>query len=60
MKFWFWDAWEDPSKHKGQLYLFGKVPVEEKRPTEFKSICVKIENVERCLYLLPRKYVRMR
>lgn len=54
---WFWDAWEDHYKAPGQLFLFGKVAIEGRLPVEYKSACVKIENVERCMYLLPREYV---
>lgn len=57
VRFWFWDAWEDPYKKPGQIYLFGKIAVEGKTPPEFKSACIKVENIERCLYLLPREYV---
>lgn len=56
---WFWDAWEDHIKAPGQLYLFGKVAIEGRTPVEYKSACVKIENVERCMYLLPREYVKI-
>lgn len=56
MKFWFWDAYEDPFKFPGKVFLFGKMPVED-NPKEFKSVCVTIENVEKCLYLLPRRFV---
>lgn len=56
LKFWYWDAYEDPIKLPGKLFLFGKM-VSDKNPKEFKSVCVTVENVQRCLYLLPRKYV---
>ena len=56
MKFWFWDAWEDPVKFPGKVFLFGRVPSKQD-PKEFNSVCIAIENVERCLYLLPREYV---
>lgn len=56
MKFWFWDAWEEPVKFPGKLFLFGKVQ-SDKNPNEYNSVCVTIENVERCLYLLPREEV---
>lgn len=59
MKFWYWDAWEDPTI-PGQIFLFGKIATENQttRATEFKSICVKVENVEHCIYVLPREFVR--
>lgn len=57
MKFWYWDAYEDPIKLPGKIFLFGKI-VSDQNPNEFKSVCITIENVNRCLYLLPRQYVR--
>lgn len=59
MKFWYWDAYEDPIKLPGKIFLFGKI-VSDQNPKEFKSVCVTVENVNRCLYLLPRKYVGYR
>ncbi len=58
MKFWYWDAWEDPNI-PGQIFLFGKIAADSKagRSVEFKSICVKVENVEHCVYVLPREFV---
>lgn len=56
LKFWFWDAWEDPIKLPGKVFLFGRVPAAN-NPNEFRSACVTIENVERNLYVLPRKFV---
>lgn len=56
LKFWFWDAWEDPIKLPGKVFLFGRVPAVN-NPNEFRSGCVTIENVERNLYVLPRKFV---
>lgn len=56
LKFWFWDAWEEPIKFPGKVFLFGRVPAEN-NSKEFRSVCVTIENVERNLYVLPRKFV---
>lgn len=56
LRFWYWDAYEDPIKLPGKIYLFGKM-VSDKNPKEFKSVCITVENVNRCLYFLPRKYV---
>lgn len=58
MKFWFWDAWDEPIKFPGKVFLFGKTPLENNL-NEYKSVCVTIENVEKCLYLLPREYVSL-
>lgn len=56
MKFWYWDAFEDPIKLPGKIFLFGKMASAE-NPKEFKSVCITVEKVNRCLYLLPRQYV---
>lgn len=55
MRFWYWDAYEEPIKFPGKVFLFGRMPT-EKNPREFKSVCITVENVERNLFLLPRKY----
>lgn len=58
MKFWYWDAYEDTIKFPGKIYLFGKM-VSNQNPKEYKSVCITVENVDRCLYLLPREYVSL-
>lgn len=50
VKFWYWEAWEDPNKCPGEVFMFG-------RTSENKSICVRVGKIDRVLYLLPRKYV---
>lgn len=58
MKFWYWDAWEDPTI-PGQIFLFGKIASDANaRTPEYKSICVKVENVDYCISVLPREFVR--
>ncbi|KAG5673797.1 hypothetical protein PVAND_003814 [Polypedilum vanderplanki] len=54
-KFYYLDAWTDIINRPGEIYLFGKVQV----PGEdtYNSICVRIENVNRHLFLLPRTHV---
>lgn len=56
INFWYWDAYEDPIKLPGKVFLFGRMPMEG-NSNEYKSVCVTIEKVNRSLYLLPRKYV---
>lgn len=56
LKFWFWDAWEDPIKLPGKVYLFGRTPVAN-NPKEYRSICIAVEGIERNLYVLPRQFV---
>lgn len=55
MKFYFFDAWTDFNNRPGEVYLFGKVEVPGKVVT-YNSICVRIENVNRHLFLLPRTH----
>lgn len=48
--FWF-DAYEDPLRKPGEIYLFGK-RLNDKN--QWKSVCVWIRNIERTMYVLPR------
>ncbi|EDV42091.1 uncharacterized protein Dana_GF17808 [Drosophila ananassae] len=50
LRFWFWEAWEDPTKLPGEVFLFG-------RTADGKSVCVRVQNINRVLYLLPRQYL---
>ncbi|XP_030374617.1 DNA polymerase alpha catalytic subunit [Scaptodrosophila lebanonensis] len=50
LRFWYWEAWEDAQKLPGEVFLFG-------RTADGKSICVRVQNINRVLYLLPRQYV---
>lgn len=56
MKFYYLDAWTDMNNRPGEIYLFGKAEVPGKTDV-YNSICVKIENVNRHLFLLPRTHV---
>lgn len=61
LKMWFWDAWVDPVKAPGHVYLFGKVACQgsgtaSATQPEYKSTCLRLEQVERCIYLLPRDF----
>lgn len=50
----FWlDAYEDPFRQPGTVYLFGKVWVESMKG--HVSCCVAVKNIERKIYLLPRE-----
>ncbi|EDW81452.1 uncharacterized protein Dwil_GK12074 [Drosophila willistoni] len=50
LRFWYWEAWEDPLKLPGEVFLFGRM-------ADGKSICVRVQNINRVLYLLPRQYL---
>ncbi|KAK8807460.1 hypothetical protein WA158_004219 [Blastocystis sp. Blastoise] len=47
--YWY-DLYEDPFNH-GNLCIFGKM----KKDSQFVSVCVRIESIERELYVLPRE-----
>jgi len=51
--YWF-DAFEDHLKQPGVVFLFGKVWAESAK--QHVSCCVSVKNIERCVYLLPRRY----
>ncbi|XGW24552.1 hypothetical protein V3C99_006184 [Haemonchus contortus] len=54
----FWlDAYEDPVKHSGTVYLFGRVNVSGNK---WASCCVTVKNIFRQVFFLPReaKFVR--
>ena len=49
----YWlDAYEDPFKHAGTVWLFGKVWIEKARA--HVSCCVSVKNIERNVFLLKR------
>jgi len=50
LRFWYWEAWEDPIKLPGEVFLFG-------RTADGKSVCLRVQNINRVLYLLPRQFV---
>ncbi|XP_013098926.1 DNA polymerase alpha catalytic subunit [Stomoxys calcitrans] len=50
LRFWYWEAWEDPLRRPGEIFLFG-------RTEEGKSISVRVEKIDRVIYLLPREYL---
>lgn len=58
MKFFYFDAWTDVNNRPGEVYLFGKVEVPgANNKTTYNSICLRIENVNRSLFILPRTHV---
>ena len=54
-RFYWWDAYEDPYKQPGVVYLLGKVFVPSIK--EYCSCCLTVKNIPRRIYLLPRVYV---
>jgi hypothetical protein len=52
LKMWWYDAYE--RKEKGYVYLFGKVL--NKGTNKYVSCCVTVKNIERNLFVLPRKF----
>lgn len=52
MQFYWLDAIEDSFSHSGTVYLFGKVFIPSMK--SFESICVRVENIPRCVYFSPK------
>lgn len=54
-RFYYLDAYENPYKNPGTVYLFGKTYI----PSHdiYCSCCVMVHCIPRRIYLLPRKYV---
>ncbi|GAA5813555.1 hypothetical protein MFLAVUS_007037 [Mucor flavus] len=52
LKMWWYDAYE--RKEKGYVYVFGKVL--NKKTNKYVSCCVTVKNIERNLFVLPRKF----
>ena len=48
LRMYWLDAHEDPYKHPGTVWLFGKVAVQ---PRKFVSCCVTVKNIPRRIYL---------
>ncbi|KAG5880463.1 hypothetical protein JTB14_000568 [Gonioctena quinquepunctata] len=53
-RFYWWDAFEDPEKQRGVVFLFGKTYCDKTR--SFVSCCVAVRNISRRLFLLPRPF----
>ncbi|KAJ8955593.1 hypothetical protein NQ318_001423 [Aromia moschata] len=54
-RFYWWDAYEDPEKQRGVVFLFGKTYCE--RTKSYISCCVAVRNIDRRLFVLPRPYM---
>ncbi|GAB1605260.1 DNA polymerase alpha catalytic subunit-like [Argonauta hians] len=52
LRFYWFDAYEDPFNKKGVVYLFGKVWYESAK--SYVSCCVAVKNIERRIRILPR------
>ncbi|CAJ1020684.1 DNA polymerase family B, exonuclease domain/DNA polymerase family B, putative [Leishmania lindenbergi] len=56
--FYWFDAREQPhtlSVDPGSLFLFGKMAMEKNRRTSYPSCCVRVRNMYRSIFLLPRE-----
>eukprot|EP00808_Paulinella_micropora_P011422 g78076.t1 len=53
LQIYYYDAWNE-SKHPGRVYVFGKTAGAE--PDTWESCCVIVENMERNVFVLPRKW----
>ncbi|PAA87980.1 hypothetical protein BOX15_Mlig004511g4 [Macrostomum lignano] len=57
LRFYWLDAWDDSGHHPGTVFLFGKVAVPlSNGQNKFESCCVKITDIPRQLYFLPRQF----
>lgn len=54
-RFYYLDAYENPYKNPGTVYLFGKTYVSSH--DMYCSCCIMVNCIPRRIYLLPRKYV---
>jgi hypothetical protein len=61
LRFFWFDAYEDPASQPGKLFLFGKTPlINEDKPSSktFVSICLIIDNIPKQVFFLPKNGVR--
>ncbi|CAF3590618.1 unnamed protein product [Adineta steineri] len=57
LRFFWFDAYEDPTAQSGKLFLFGKTPLlNEDKPTNktFVSICLIIDNIPKQVFFIPK------
>ncbi|KAM7543005.1 hypothetical protein Aperf_G00000016260 [Anoplocephala perfoliata] len=52
LRFFWLDAYED-AKNQGVVFLFGKIPCRSD-PTGFCSCCIRVKDLERCVFFLLR------
>ncbi|CAH0558363.1 unnamed protein product [Brassicogethes aeneus] len=50
-RFYWWDAFEDPNRMKGTVYLFGKTFSEKAK--KYVSCCVAVRDIQRRIFVLP-------
>ncbi|XP_070158979.1 DNA polymerase alpha catalytic subunit [Polyergus mexicanus] len=55
-RFYYLDAYENPYKNPGTVYLFGKTYIPNH--DVYCSCCVMVHCIPRRIYLLPRKYIK--
>ncbi|XP_012540417.1 DNA polymerase alpha catalytic subunit [Monomorium pharaonis] len=55
-RFYYLDAYENPYKNPGTVYLFGKTYVSSH--DTYCSCCIMVHCIPRRIYLLPRKYIK--
>ncbi|XP_077258932.1 DNA polymerase alpha catalytic subunit [Temnothorax americanus] len=55
-RFYYLDAYENPYKNPGTVYLFGKTYVSSH--DTYCSCCVMVNSIPRRIYVLPRKYIK--
>ncbi|TGZ60142.1 hypothetical protein CRM22_008710 [Opisthorchis felineus] len=53
LHFYWFDAYEDSRHQPGVVYLFGKIK-DSQRPGKFTSCCLRVKDLERRIFLLPR------
>ena len=54
LRMYWLDAFEDPYKHPGTVWLFGKVYVEQAK--QFVSACVTVKNIPRRVFFVQREF----
>ena len=54
LRMYWLDAFEDPYKHPGTVWMFGKVYVEQVK--QFVSACVTVKNIPRRVFFVQREF----